>query len=51
VWEYFAPMRAKRAELAADPGHVDDVLRRGAQHANALADHVMARVEGAVGLR
>jgi len=51
VWEYFAPMRAKRAELEADPGYVDDILRRGAAHANALADRVMARVESAVGLR
>jgi tryptophanyl-tRNA synthetase len=51
VWEYFAPMRARRAELEADPAHVDDVLRRGAEHANALADKVMARVEKAVGLR
>jgi tryptophanyl-tRNA synthetase len=51
VWEYFAPMRQKRAQLAADPGLVDDVLHRGAEHANALADDVMARVEKAVGLR
>jgi hypothetical protein len=29
---------------------VDDVLRRGAEHANALANQVMARVEQAVGL-
>ena len=50
VWEYFAPMRAKRAEIAADPDYVDGVLRRGAEHANALADKVMARVEKAVGL-
>lgn len=51
VWEYFAPMRAKRAELEADPGYVDEVLRRGADHANALAGTVMDRVERAVGLR
>jgi tryptophanyl-tRNA synthetase len=51
VWEYFAPMRAKRAELVADPGYVDEVLRRGAEHANALAEKVVARVEKAVGLR
>lgn len=51
VWEYFAPMRARRAELVADPGYVDEVLRCGAEHANALADKVMARVERAVGLR
>jgi len=51
VWEYFTPMRARRAELEADPGYVDDVLRRGAAHANALAETVMERVERAVGLR
>jgi tryptophanyl-tRNA synthetase len=51
VWEYFAPMRARRAELAADPTQVDDILRRGAAHANQLADAIMARVETAVGLR
>ncbi len=51
VWEYFAPMRARRAELEAEPAHVDEVLRRGAGHANKLAAAVMARVETAVGLR
>ena len=51
VWEYFAPMRTRRAELAADPDYVDGILRRGAEHANGLADGVMARVEKAVGLR
>ena len=51
VWDYFAPMRLKRAELEADPAFVDDVLRRGAEHANRLAETVMARVESAVGLR
>jgi tryptophanyl-tRNA synthetase len=51
VWEYFAPMRARRAKLEADPAHVDEVLRRGAEHANKLATAVMTRVETAVGLR
>ncbi len=51
VWEYFAPMRLKRAELEADPAFVDDVLKRGAERANVLAEHVMDRVESAVGLR
>ncbi|MBE2181568.1 MAG: tryptophan--tRNA ligase [Chthoniobacterales bacterium] len=51
VWEYFAPMRAKRAELEADPGYVDGILRTGAEKANAIAEKVMARVEAAVGLR
>ncbi len=50
TWEYFAPMRARRAELLADPGQVDEVLRAGAEKANALAGPVMARVRRAVGL-
>lgn len=51
VWEYFAPMRARRAELLADPGYVDDVLNTGAQKANQIADAVLTRVRQAVGLR
>lgn len=51
VWEYFAPMREKRAEIVADPSLVDDVLRAGADKANAIADQVMDRVRRAVGLR
>jgi len=50
VWEYFAPMRARRAEIAADPGYVDGVLREGAAKANAIAGDVMSRVRRAVGL-
>lgn len=50
IWEYFEPMRKKRAELESDPGYVDAVLRRGTEKANALAESVMARVEKAVGL-
>jgi tryptophanyl-tRNA synthetase len=51
VWEYFAPMRTKRAEFAADPSYVDGILRGGAEKANAIAETVMAKVESAVGLR
>lgn len=51
VWEYFEPMRKIRAELEADPGHVDAILRAGAEKANTLAESVMSRVEKAVGLR
>lgn len=50
VWEYFAPMREKRAAIVADPALVDDVLREGAAKANAIADGVMSRVRTAVGL-
>jgi tryptophanyl-tRNA synthetase len=51
IWEYFSAMRAKRAELAADPGYVESVLRSGAQRAGATARPVMDRVRQAVGLR
>ena len=50
VWEYFAPFRAKRVELEADPGHVEKILADGAQKAAAVADGVMRRVRNAVGI-
>ena len=51
LWVYFAPMRKRREEIAADKSYVDDVLARGAQRANEIADQVMHRVRKAVGLR
>ncbi len=50
VWEFFAPMRARREEILADPGYVDQVLREGKEKASGIADQVMARVRSAVGL-
>ena len=50
VWEYFAPFRAKRVELEADPGHVEKILADGAEKAAAVADGVMRRVRSAVGI-
>lgn len=50
VWEYFTPMRQRRAEILADPGFVDAVLKDSAEKANAIANGVMARVRKAVGL-
>ncbi len=50
IWVYFAPMRARRAEILADPGYVDRVLKEGAEKANAIATPVMQRVRKAVGL-
>lgn len=50
VWEYFAPMRERRAEILADPGYVEMVLRDGREKANAVAEKVMLRVRDAVGL-
>ena len=49
--EYFAPMRAKRAELMKNLDYVREVLRNGAERANAEADKTMRKVREAVGLR
>lgn len=48
---FFAPMRQRREELLADPGQVDEILRRGADRASAIARETMDRVRTAVGLR
>ena len=50
MWEYFAPMRARRDEVLARPGYVDDVLADGAARARAVAGATMERVRKAVGL-
>jgi tryptophanyl-tRNA synthetase len=49
-WNHFAPYRIKRAELAADPGYVDQVLRDGAVRARATASVVLKRARVACGL-
>lgn len=51
LWEYFAPMRKRREEILADKSHIDEVLVRGAQSANEIADAVMTRVRATIGLR
>jgi tryptophanyl-tRNA synthetase len=50
LWEHFAPMRARRAEILARPGYVEDVLRAGAERAKDVGGEVMARVRKAVGI-
>ena len=49
--DYFAPMRQRRAELEKEPGYIDEVLRKGAERANAVAAVTMEEVCRAVGLR
>lgn len=51
VWETFAPMRKRRAELESDPGYVDQVLADGAARASQVAAKTMKRVRQATGLR
>jgi tryptophanyl-tRNA synthetase len=49
-WNYFAPARARRAELAANLDHVHAILRDGAERARAVADKVLSRAKQASGL-
>jgi tryptophanyl-tRNA synthetase len=49
-WNHFAPYRARRAELAANPDYVDQVLRDGAVRARATASAVLRRARQACGL-
>ena len=49
-WNYFAPARARRAELAANLDHVHQVLRQGAERARAVASKVLDRARQASGL-
>src|SRR3954447_15962423 len=51
VWEYFGPMRAKRAELESDRGYVDTVLTECGQRARSLAEETMEKVRLSAGLR
>ncbi len=50
VNDFFAPIRARRAELAADQGYLESVLRAGNDKANAIADATLAEVRQAMGM-
>lgn len=50
LWESFAPLRLRRAELAQNPEYVSSVLKEGAIKAKHTADSVMAKVRLAVGI-
>jgi hypothetical protein len=49
--EHFAPMQARRDELAQNPDYVWDILRDGAARARVEAEKTMEKVRYAVGLR
>ena len=49
-WNYFAPARARRAELAANLDYVEGVLREGAERARAVGTGVLKRAKKACGL-
>lgn len=46
----FLPLRQRRAELAANPDYVEDILRQGAERARAEATKTLERARDAVGL-
>jgi tryptophanyl-tRNA synthetase len=48
--DYFAPFRARRAELIADPDYVWEVLADGAARAQVIAADTLAEVKEKVGL-
>lgn len=48
--EMLAPIRARRLELAADPGYLWQVLRKGNERANAQAEATLAEVRQAMNM-
>ncbi len=45
-----APIRARRAELSHEPGHIDEVILDGTIRARAVANDTLERVRDAMGL-
>ncbi len=50
ILNYFAEARAKREELAKHPEYVDEILRKGAEKARAIASRKIAEAKKIVGL-
>jgi tryptophanyl-tRNA synthetase len=50
VVEVLRPIQERVAELRADPGHTAAMLSLGAAKAEAMADEVLARAKGNIGL-
>lgn len=50
VNEYFAPIRARREEIARDTDYVRDVLAEGNRRANIMAKQTLAEVQEAMGM-
>jgi tryptophanyl-tRNA synthetase len=47
---YFAPLRARRDELAAEQGFLDEILSRGNERANQVAEATLTEVRDAMGM-
>ena len=50
IIERFRPMRARRLDLAADPGHVEGVLAAGAAKVRPILEATMQEVRAATGI-
>lgn len=50
MWNYFAPFREKREELAKNPDQVQEILKRGAEKARAIAVPTLEKVKQLTGL-
>ncbi len=44
------PIGAEMKRLVGDPGHIDKILKRGAERAHAIADPILAEVQDIIGL-
>ena len=51
VNERFAPIRARRAELSRDLGHVRQVLREGCERTRGIGNETLDEVRAAMGMR
>jgi len=51
MWEYFAPLRQRRAELMKDIPYVENILRESGEKARETAEATMKEIRRAVGLR
>lgn len=51
VNEHLRPLRRRRADLVADPGHLREVLHRGNARANEIADATLATVRSVMDMR
>jgi tryptophanyl-tRNA synthetase len=50
LWDYFSAAREERARLAADPGHIRQILAGGAEKARAIASVTLEDVRRKVGV-
>jgi tryptophanyl-tRNA synthetase len=50
MWEYFAPYREKREQLAKDMGYIHEVMKKGQEKARAIATVTLDDVRNKVGL-